>query len=292
MQRITRDHTVPVKERYQVREPALEVDLGEPFIVETSNFRSPVIRTPEDANPAIYREREETGPMFVRGIAPGDVLAIHIEAIQPEGHASGGWWRQPGENAFLEIKEGRVHFPGNLAVPLHMMIGDIYLTPDSPCMNPDDNGGNMDFKDIATGNILLLKAQLPGGLLVLGDLHAAQGDGELLGLAAECAGEVRLRITREEVYRPDRPTILKPGSFVCIACRMDYAEARDLAIQDAKKLLAQMTGCSEEEAFLYVTTVGDLRNGAIWAMSSGNPEGNQTVPMVVGLEVPLPRMGS
>ena len=89
MQRITRDHTVPPNKRYHVREPVAEVELGETFVVETINFRSPVIRTPADANPKVYREREETGPIYVRGIEPGSVLAIHIEEIRPEGHASG-----------------------------------------------------------------------------------------------------------------------------------------------------------------------------------------------------------
>ena len=170
-----------------------------------------------------------------------------------------------------------------------MMIGDIYVTPDHAVMNPDDNGGNMDFKDITTGNTLLLRAQRSGGLLVLGDVHAAQGDGEILGLAAECAAEVTLTITRDTTYQAERPTIIKPQSFVSIACRHDYAACRDLAAQDAKVLLARLTGCSEAEAFLYVTTVGDLRNGAVWGLGRTDQEWLKTLPMVVGLEVPIPR---
>jgi amidase len=288
MLRITREHTVPVDKRYQVLEPAAEVELGEPFIVETSNFRTPVIRTAEDANPAVYREREETGPVYVKGIEPGDVLAIHIDEIHPEGHASGGWWDDPKVNSFLKIEGSQVHFPGGLVAALRMMIGDIYVTPDHEVMNPDDNGGNMDFRDIAAGSTLLLKAQRPGGLLVLGDVHAVQGDGEILGLAAECAAEVKLRITLDKSYRTERPTIIKPKGFVCLACRHDYAEARDLAAEDAKKLLARITGCSEAEAFLYVTTVGSLRNGAVWGMGKTDPEWMKTLPVVVGLDVPLP----
>jgi len=283
MQRIMRDHTVPADKRYQVREPVAELELGETFVVETINFRTPVVRTPEDANPAVYREREETGPIFVKGVEPGDVLAIHIEDIQPEGHASGGWWDDPKVASFLKIADDRVHFPGGLWAPMRMMIGDIYVTPaDASCPNPHDNGGNMDFKDVAAGNTLLLRAQWPGGLLVLGDCHAAQGDGEILGLAAECAAEVRLRITKDDKYLSDRPTIAKPRSFVSIACRDDYAEARDLAVDDAKRILARLTGCTEAEAYLYVTTVGDLRNGAVWYM--GRPD---HPPVVVGVEVPL-----
>jgi amidase len=294
MQRVTREHTIPPEKRYKVREPVAEVALGETFVVETINFRTPVIRTPADANPETYREREETGPIYVQGIEPDDVLAVHIEDIQPEGHASGGWWDDPHVNSFLEIENGRVHFPGGLWTPLRMMIGDIYVTPTEwPPGQPWDNGGNMDFVDIAAGNTLLLKAQLPGGLLVLGDCHAAQGDGEILGLGAECAAEVTLRVTKDEVYRTERPTIVKRcladkhDSFVCIACRPDYAEARDLAVQDASRLLARLTGCTEQEAYLYVTTVGNLRNGATWSMGKTEPEWIRMLPLVVGVEVPL-----
>ena len=289
MRRLTRDHTVPCGKRYQVHEPAIEVELGETFVVETINFRTPVIRTPADANPKTYREREETGPIFVQGIAPGDVLAIEILNITPEGHASGGSGDDSKTNSFLEISEGKVHFPGGLSAPVQMMIGDIYVTPSAlPAANPWDNGGNMDFKDVASGNMLCLKAQLEGGLLVLGDLHAAQGDGEIHGLGAECAGEVTLRITRDDTYLSERPLVIKPGGFVAIACRHDYGEARDLAAQDAAEVLSRLAGCTQKEAFLYVTTVGDLRNGAIWAMGRKEPGGKAGPPLVVGLDVPLP----
>ena len=288
MKRVSRSNTVPLSARYQVYEPVMEVDLRESFVVETVNFRTPVIRTLEDANPTSYREREETGPVFVRGIEPGDVLAIHIESVRPEGHASGGWWDDPKENSFLRIENGKVYFPGGLWAPLEMMIGDIYVTPEEPVRgNPGDNGGNMDFKDVCAGNTLMLKAELPGGLLVLGDCHAAQGDGEILGLGAECAAEVQISITRDETYLSHRPTISKPHSFVSIACRPDYSEARDLAVDDAERILARLTGCTEEEAYLYVTTVGDLRNGAVWTMGRTDKPWMKHHPLVVGLEVPL-----
>jgi hypothetical protein len=58
-------------------------------------------------------------------------------------------------------------------------------------------------------------------------------------------------------------------------------------VVDAKKILARLTGCSEAEAYLYVTTVGDLRNGAVWAMGRSEPEWMKTLPLVVGVEVPL-----
>lgn len=284
MQRITREHTVGVEKRYRVTEPVAEVALGESFVVETINFRTPVIRTPADANPPTYREREETGPVFVNGIRPGDVLAVHIEDIRPEGHASGGWWDDPKVASFLEIGDGQVHFPGGLSAPLRMMIGDIYVTPVEPCPNPWDNGGNMDYADVVAGHTLCLRAEREGGLLVLGDLHAAQGWGKVLGLGAECAGEVRLRVTKDEVYLSERPLVVKPASFACIACRDGCGEARDLAARDAAKVLTRLTGATEQEAFLYCTTVGSLMNGAIWYAGR-----DRHPPLVVGLEVALPQ---
>ena len=142
----------------------------------------------------------------------------------------------------------------------------------------------MDFKDVSIGNTLCLRACLEGGLLVLGDVHACQGDGEILGLGAECAADVQIRITKEETFCSDRPLIKKPDSFVCIACRRDYAEARDLAAKDAAEILSRLTAVSLKEANLYCKTVGDLRNGAVWPMVMGE---TPKIPMVVGLEVPL-----
>ena len=283
MQRISRDNTVGGDRRYKVTEPVAEVELGESFIVETINFRTPIIRTAEDANPETYREREETGPIFVKGIRPGDVIAVHVESIEPEGHASGGWWDDPKVASFLEIKDNRVHFPGGLWAPVHMMIGDIYVTPTESVPNPWDNGGNMDFRDIAPPNALHLRACHEGALLVLGDVHACQGDGEVLGLGAECAANVTVRIEKDETHLPERPMVKKPGGFVAIACRNDYAEARDLAARDASKILARVADVTEKEAFLYCTTAGSLRNGAIWYMGR-----DKHPPVVVGLEVPTP----
>ena len=285
MKRVPRDKTVSVDKRYKVRQPVMEVDLGETFLVETINFRTPIIRGPDDANPKEYREREETGPIYVNGVVAGDVLAIHIEDIQPEGHASGGSWDDSDRGSFLRIDGDRVHFPGGLWVPKRMMIGDIYVTPtDQNIPNPWDNGGNMDFKDVAPGNTLYLRSELEGGLLVLGDVHAYQGDGEILGLGAECAATVRIRITKDDKFLPERPLIDKPSSFVSIACRKDYAEAIDLVASDASKILSRIAGVTEGEASLYCRTVGDLRNGAVWSVGT-----EEDVPVVVALEVPLLR---
>ena len=82
MKRITRDHTVSVQSRHEVREPVAEVELGERFIVETINFRTPIVRTVEDANPAKYREREDD-PGPDRRAHGGRSLSVRDDGWEP-----------------------------------------------------------------------------------------------------------------------------------------------------------------------------------------------------------------
>jgi amidase len=286
VRRITRDKTIPSSRRCSARTPAAEVELGETFVVETINFRTPIVRTAEDANPEVYREREETGPIFVRGIQAGEVLHIHIDDIRPEGHASGVKATQDGPNSFLPIKDARVLFPGGLWAEKRMMIGEIYTVAKDWSEAPRQ-GGNMDFKDVCAGNSVLLRTAFDGGLLVLGDLHAAQGDGELAGCGAECAGEVTLRIERDTRIRPAWPLVLKERSFVSICTHVDYAEAAKLAIAEASAVLSRIAGVGIHEARLFVETVGDLRNGAVWGLVQPEPSWGKP-PLTVGLEVQVP----
>ena len=67
-------------------------------------------------------------------------------------------------------------------------IGTIGTAPEIEvisAMVPDYYGGNMDLPDMAPGAIVYLPVQVDGAYLYLGDCHAAQGDGELCGVAIE-----------------------------------------------------------------------------------------------------------
>ncbi len=59
---------------------------------------------------------------------------------------------------------------------------------------PRENGGNLDVRDLVAGSQLLLAVHVPGALLSAGDLHFAQGDGEISLYAIECAGSVTFRV--------------------------------------------------------------------------------------------------
>jgi amidase len=270
MKRLSREHLVPNQDAYSCRQPAIEVENGETFVVETINSGQPIIRGAEDVE-KVFIPRQQTGPIFVRGIEPGDLLAIEIHAIRPEGHArSRAMARSTGyyetvRHCFLEIADGMCRFPGVGAVPLRPMIGEIHVTPtDVGTLNPGDHGGNMDVTLIGPGNVLYLRSQLAGGLVVLGDLHGIMGQGESFGIAAEMAGEVTLTIRRDNRLSLSRPAVFTGDTMAFIAGRISRREAIQLALEDATAFVRKYSSATEEEARLYVIDTADLRNGGVF----------------------------
>ena len=268
--RLTREHLLPNQDSYAVRHPAIEVDEGETIIVETINSGQPIIRDAGDVDKP-FIPRQQTGPIFIRGVQPGDILAIEIHDIRPEGHArsramakTGGYY-QTVRHCFLEIADGMCRFPGVGQVPLRTMIGEIHVTPaDADAPNPGDHGGNMDVTLIRPGNVLYLRSQLEGGLVVLGDLHGIMGEGESFGIAAEMAGEVTLTIRKDNQLPLLRPAVRTHDTMAFVASRVDRREAIQLALEDATAFVQEYSNATEEEARLYVIDTADLRNGGVF----------------------------
>jgi amidase len=267
MKRLSRENTVPLHSRYRVFDPVLTIDPGETILVETINHMTPVVRSVADLHPhgsPEYREREETGPIYVRGAQPGDMLAIHIEHIDIIGlpHAH-GWGPladvYPQEPIGFPVRNGRCELPGGISVPLHPMIGDIYTTPTSS--QYFDHGGNMDFTEVRPGNTLYLPVFHEGGLLVMGDVHAAQGDGEVLGEGAESTADVTVSISIDREYRNPRPVVETPDALICLACRDTLFRSIRLATEDMTELLSNIHGISKADAYILCTLTGSIRMG-------------------------------
>jgi len=266
MKLLTRDKTVPCNFRYKVFEPVTAIEPGETILVETINHMTPVVKSKNDLHSfgtPEYREREETGPIYVNGAKPGDALAIHIGKIEMVGlpHAHGvseSMLLKTRKAVAFPIQNNRCQLSGNLSIPVSPMIGDIYTTPLS---EPQyyDHGGNMDFTEIKPGNTLYLPVFREGGLLVLGDVHAAQGDGELLGEGAECAADVTVTIDIDRKNCSPRPLIETPTHWITLACRGSFMESKQLAIADMIRLLQKLYSINEEDARTLCLLSGSLR---------------------------------
>src|SRR5499426_4067149 len=191
-----------------------------------------------------------TGPLFVNGAMPGDVLAVTLLDIEPDkfGYTvivpGFGFLRDVFPNAFIvrwdltrrggtspDIPGVKLRFDGfmgtigvapgpaqvetyfqresQLAAAGGFVLGPQPLDalPSAVCgptgsnrdrclrtIPPRENGGNMDVKQMQVGTTLLLPCFVDGCLLSIGDVHFAQGDGEVSGTAIEMDATVTVKL--------------------------------------------------------------------------------------------------
>ena len=154
-----------------------------------------------------------TGPVAIEGAQPGDTLVVEIVAIEP---APWGWTGcRPGGIGLLddEVEEAArhiwdcrdgqtAHFKPGISLPMAPFPGVIGVAPAKPGQHPtappDRHGGNMDIRQLTAGSTLYLPVLVPGALFSVGDVHGAQGDGEVSGTGIELEARVTLRFELEK----------------------------------------------------------------------------------------------
>jgi len=253
------------------RKPVGEVDQGETFVIEASL----------DVDLSPHRDADKEGPVFIRGVRPGDVVAIHVEDIITSAIRE-GYGVDPDYGMIPEILDlqrvGRIEFevpledgefvlPGDIRVPYRPMIGSISLAARERCPDPWDQGGNMDINEIRKGATVYIRAQHEGGFLALGDLHHYQGDGEISGTAMEANGEVKLAVNVSDRFPAPRPVIEVDDKVMTVGMGLSYWDAVRSAVRDMTYLLMSVRGISLAKAYSTAVKGGSLRNGAIWMMS-------------------------
>jgi formamidase len=139
---------------------------------------------------------------------------------------------------------------------------------------PRENGGNMDVRDLVAGSRLLLPVHVPGALLSMGDLHFAQGDGEVCISAIETGGEATVRVgLRRDGWRPTLPAWeapARPGRDYFATTGIPLADdgtQGDLDLNLAtRRALIEMLGYLEvehglgrEAAYVLMSAVVELR---------------------------------
>ena len=301
MRRIGMEFGIGLPERARKTEPIARVSLGEVFAAESDTCCRPVIRDYNDATMSNFRERTETGPIYVEGVKAGDMIRVNIRELRNIGGATGA--RRGGSVDYLPIDGGVIAYPGGFKTDVRMMIGVICVAPnfsdgedygDYLRYDLGDNGGNMDYRDVCAGNSICFKARNDGGLLFLGDMHAYQGFGEWLGLGAECAGEAVISVDIESRFSSDRPVIVKDRSMAFLASRWPLRDALDLAISDAVSALRRMTGAGESEARRFALLTGSATHGQNAHLLRSDlpltPGG--AMPATVGFEIPTEYLGA
>ena len=238
-------------------EPAFHVDIDEVVLVEMSHGMPGLV-----TRDGIFRNAGPdsiinplTGPIFIDGIEPGDVLAIDILDIKV------GEWGYCGGRIF-ELKDGYAEFSESLRLPLEPMLGCIGIAPSEGTVDtraPGETGGNLDCREVRAGSTIVFRSRVRGALAGMGDAHALQGDGEITGQGIETDAEAIIRFRKITGFSCDRPVIIRIDSFSTLGAHKNLEEAAWLATEDMISLLQQKTGRSEKESRLLVGLTGKLK---------------------------------
>lgn len=208
-----------------------------------------------------------TGPIFVDGALPGDILQVKIEKIvvrdqgvmaaAPDLGIVGEQIKQM-EAKIMQITDDHVIFNG-ISAPINKMVGVIGVAPEGEGVNsgtPGAHGGNMDNKMVTEGATLYFPVFTEGALFALGDLHAAMGDGEVCGTGVEVAGDVTVTFDLIKGEKIEQPLIENEEVFTQIASAETLDEATNLAGSLMTSRIAQKTGLPISEISMLMSMVG------------------------------------
>ena len=252
--------------------PVARIRPGDSVLLDTADCFSDQIQS-ADATPAGVdweHINPATGPVFIEGTEPGDVLSVLIERIDVADRGvmavSGDFGvlrdRFEGMSFALVPIEGKSARVAGASVPVRPMIGVIGVAPSGapvPCGSPGSHGGNMDTRLIGEGATLYLPVFVRGALLAAGDLHAAMGDGEICGTGIEVAGSVQLRVDVRRDIRLDNPALETSEVVATIASAASLDEAADRATSDMADLLTRRLGLSPSDATMLMSAAGQLQ---------------------------------
>jgi len=197
-------------------EPVLEISHGDSVITSTVDAfgkGADDIQVTQAGNP-------QTGPFYVRDAAPGDTLTVRLDRISPNrtiGYTGSvvapnvvdpsyvrelpepemAEWRVDNERHTATLIKSETKL-GSLTIPLAPMLGCFGVAPPGgqaiSTATSAEHGGNMDYPGFVSGVTVYFPVFVPGALFHLGDGHATQGDGEIVGTGIEISMEVQFTV--------------------------------------------------------------------------------------------------
>ncbi|HEY8770993.1 MAG TPA: acetamidase/formamidase family protein [Thermoleophilaceae bacterium] len=208
--------------------PRVRIQPGDTVVFETleASAKQMVPGAPSEALATLSFDpiHPLTGPVYVEGAEPGDALVVEVVSL---AHKGWGWNAViPGFGLLADdFSAPYLHhyelgddcrFRDDIRIPYEPFCGVMGVGPREngrfTTIPPRENGGNMDIRDLVAGSRLLLPVHVPGAMLSIGDLHFAQGDGEVCIAAIETGGTATVRVgVRRDGWRPSLPAWESPA---------------------------------------------------------------------------------
>jgi amidase len=254
--------------------PAVQVQQGEEVLLETHDCFEGQIQKPQDlvdkldwnhVNPA-------TGPVYIEGAKPGDVLRVDLLEVKVGKQAS--MVTIPGEGALgdvitemetaiLKLEDDHILFKDKIRIPKKPMIGVIGVAPAEgsvPNGTPGPHGGNLDCTLMSEGNSAYFTVGVEGALFGAGDFHAAMGDGEIVVCGAEISGELHFRAQVVDALKGlPTPFVQTPESVATIYSAATIDEAASGAIHRMAQFLTDFVKIPLNDAGMLMSLVGELK---------------------------------
>jgi acetamidase/formamidase len=216
-----------------------------------------------------------TGPIFVEGAEPGDVLEVRIKEIRlavPYAYNGfsprGGFLPQDfadSRTKIIPLDQKRMvgRFADGIEIPLHPFFGSMGVAPPPAAGRlgsapPGRHAGNLDNKELVAGSTLYIPVHAPGALFEVGDGHAAQGDGEvdITALETSLVGTFQF-IVRKDLHLA-WPRAETPSMWITMGIDDDLTEAARIATREMIDLLASEKKMAREDAYMLMSAAGDL----------------------------------
>jgi acetamidase/formamidase len=217
-----------------------------------------------------------TGPIYVEGAEPGDMLEVRILDVKPRvpygGNGSG-----PGRGVIpdlltqanqkiiqLDLKRNVALFSKDVEVPLQPFMGIMAVAPPSSLGRvnstpPGVYGGNLDLKDLTRGATLFLPIFHTGAQFVAGDGHSVQGDGEVNGTAIETSLTGTFQFILHKGKRLEVPRAETKSHYIAIGLDVDLNQAMKKAVQETVKFLMEERGLNRTDAYSLASIAVDFK---------------------------------
>ena len=271
--------------------PVLTIRSGETVEIETAMIASPEMLEEAGVPPAqipqsdraIHREVKErgpgphilTGPVYIEGAEPGDVLEVRIESVRLVLPYSlclfvPGSGTLPDDFPYARVKvfpldERRMvaRIAEGVEVPLRPFFGSLGLVPPKEVGRissapPWIHAGNLDNKELVAGTTLFIPVHARGGLFLVGDGHAAQGDGEVSLAALETSLLGRFRFLVRKDLHWLWPRAETPTHFITMGMHEDLDEAARMATREMVDFLAREKRLGRDDAYMLASVAVDL----------------------------------
>ena len=217
-----------------------------------------------------------TGPVYIEGAEPGDVLKVRINKIVPRAYGTN--FNVPGmfgqfptkfpegqvKYFYLDLERKVAEFAPGIEIPLAPFPGTLGVARAEPgqysSVPPGRYAGNLDVRDLTEGTALYVPVFVKGALLWTGDSHAAQGNGEINLTALETAyKEMNVTVEVLKSMKLEWPRIETKDSWITVGIDRDLNKALDILKEETTTFLMEQRKVGKEEAEKLMMSSWDCR---------------------------------